>query len=109
VFAAGDVATLRGEPRPRSGVYAVRAGPPLAANLRAALEGRAAAPYRPQRRALALLSCGERHAVGTWGPLSWEGRWVWNWKDRIDRRFVARFRVEAEPSGIASPACGQGS
>ncbi len=91
IFAAGDVAGMDGEPRPKSGVYAVRAGPPLAVNLRAALEGRPLAPYRPQHRALALIGTGGAHAVGLWGPLSWQGRWVWTWKDRIDRAFVARF------------------
>ena len=104
VFASGDLATLRDEPRPKSGVYAVRAGPPLAANLRAVLEGRQPVPYLPQRRALALISCGERYAVGMWGPLSWEGRWVWTWKDRIDRRFISRFSPAGIESGLATAA-----
>lgn len=95
VFAAGDVASIEGQSRPRSGVYAVRAGPPLAHNLRAALTGDALEVWTPQRRALALLSTGGRHAVGVWGPLVWHGDWVWRWKDRIDRRFVARFDWKA--------------
>jgi NADH dehydrogenase FAD-containing subunit len=101
VFAAGDVATRRDAPHPKSGVYAVRAGPPLAANLLASIDGaRALAPYRPQRRALVLLSLGERRALGSWGPFAFEGDWVWRWKDRIDRAFVDRH--------ARAPAAGDG-
>jgi NADH dehydrogenase FAD-containing subunit len=91
VFAAGDVATRIDAPHPRSGVYAVRAGPPLALNLRRFVAGGALEPYMPPRRTLNLLSCGGHHAIATWGPWSTEGRWVWWWKDRIDRAFVARY------------------
>jgi selenide,water dikinase len=89
VFAAGDVATRTDAPHPRSGVHAVRAGPPLALNLRRALAGGALVPYMPQRRTLNLLSCGSRRAILAWGDWVAEGAWVWWWKDRIDRRFIA--------------------
>ncbi len=88
VFAAGDVATRSDEPHPKSGVYAVRAGAPLALNLRRFLAGGELVPYRPQRRALNLLACGERYAIASWGGWSAEGAWVWRWKDRIDRDFM---------------------
>ncbi len=91
VFAAGDVATRSDAPHPKSGVYAVRAGPPLALNLRRAIAGEALQPYMPQRRTLYLLSTGARHAVASWGRWSTSGRWVWWWKDHIDRGFVARY------------------
>jgi pyridine nucleotide-disulfide oxidoreductase family protein len=94
VFAAGDVASRSDAPRPRSGVYAVRAGPPLALNLRRFVAGGELMNYLPQRRALSLLSCGERRAIASWGDWSAEGRWVWWWKDRIDRAFVGRFAAE---------------
>jgi hypothetical protein len=41
--------------------------------------------------ALALIANGERCAIGTRGPYAVAGRWVWCWKDRIDRRFIARY------------------
>ena len=91
VFAAGDVASRVDAPHARSGVYAVRAGPPLLANLRAAWHGQPLKPYLPQKRTLNLLSCGGRHAIAVWDGLSVEGAWVWRWKDRIDRQFVAAY------------------
>jgi len=27
-----------------------------------------------------------------WNGLSFEGAWAWRWKDRIDRKFIARYR-----------------
>jgi pyridine nucleotide-disulfide oxidoreductase family protein len=92
IFGAGDCATIEGHPRPRSGVFAVRAAPILARNLRAALARQALTAHVPQREYMALISTGGRHAVGTWGPLSWGGWWTWRWKDRIDRAFVGRYR-----------------
>ncbi len=91
VFAVGDVATRGDASHPRSGVYAVRAGPPLALNLRRWLAGGVLLPHRPQHRALNLMACGEKTAIASWGPWSAEGRWVWRWKDRIDRAFIARY------------------
>jgi NADH dehydrogenase FAD-containing subunit len=90
VFAAGDVAAYA-EPRPKSGVFAVRAGPVLANNLRSALTGKTMQRWTPQGKALYLISTGKRHALAAWGHLSTSGEWVWRWKDRIDRRFMQRF------------------
>ncbi len=93
VFGAGDCATEQGHPRPRAGVFAVRAAPILAANLRAAAFGQPMQPFVAPGNFLALISTGERHAIGTWNGLSWQGRWAWRWKDGIDRRFVAKYRA----------------
>ena len=79
-------------PLAKAGVFAVRQGPILAENLRRAALGRPLVRYRPQRRWLALITTGERYAVASWGPIGVAGRWVWRWKDAIDRRFMARYR-----------------
>jgi NADH dehydrogenase FAD-containing subunit len=92
VFAAGDVASNMADPTPKSGVHAVRAGPPLALNLRRFIAAGQLQKHRPQTRSLYLLACGERYAIASWGPWSAEGRWVWWWKNRIDREFVAKYR-----------------
>ena len=99
VFAAGDVASRSDAARPRSGVYAVRSGPKLALNLRRFVAGGELVKHEPQRYALNLLSCGDRRAIASWGNWSAEGRWVWWWKDRIDRAFVQRFSVEGMAGG----------
>ena len=92
VFAVGDCAEWAA-PLPKAGVFAVRMGPVLIANLRAALGHGEWQAYRPQRRFLALLNTGDGSAIASWGAISAQGRWAWRWKDRIDRGFIARFRV----------------
>ena len=90
VFAAGDVATLIQTPRPKSGVYAVRAAAPLANNLIAALAEQPLSAFKPQRRALYLLTTGPKHAIASWGQWALAGRWVWHWKNWIDRDYIAK-------------------
>jgi NADH dehydrogenase FAD-containing subunit len=96
VFGAGDCVNELGHPLPKAGVFAVRAGPVLAANLRAALDAKPLQPHLPKKRFLALVSTGDRNAVAAWNGFSWSGGWVWRWKDRIDRAWIARYR---DPSG----------
>ena len=91
VFGVGDCATQEGRAFPKAGVFAVRAAPVLAANLRAELAREPLKTFDGSARYLALVSAGERFAVGVWDRFAWEGHWVWRWKDHIDRRFVARY------------------
>lgn len=91
IFAAGDCAALGSSPLPKAGVYAVRMGPVLAENLRAACHGKQLTPWQPPRRVLALIGTGDGHAIASRGAIGFSGRWVWQWKKRIDARFIARF------------------
>jgi NADH dehydrogenase FAD-containing subunit len=113
VFATGDCASFVDRAVPKSGVHALRQGPVLAANLATAssvanapgapADGVTGEPvpsappvslqhFSPRRPTLALLNRCDGRAIGSWGPLGFEGAWVWRWKDRIDRRFMQRFR-----------------
>jgi pyridine nucleotide-disulfide oxidoreductase family protein len=92
VFAVGDVASRVDAPHPKSGVYAVRSGPPLFRNLQCAAAGQPLKSHQPQKNSLNLLACGPRYALASWGNWSAEGAWVWYWKDWIDRWFVRRYQ-----------------
>ena len=111
VFAAGDIASLVNFKLEKAGVFAVRQGPPLADNLRLAVEGVPLKPYHPQRAWLALISTGDKFAIASRGWLGFAGDWVWQWKDWIDRRFMAKFQdfPDMEAEAPSSPASAKNS
>jgi selenide,water dikinase len=120
IFAAGDCAHLGHAPRPKAGVFAVREAPVLLHNLRAAAAGLPLQSYQPQRDYLKLVSLGPREAVADKFGLRTGGAWLWRLKDRIDRKFMAKFdaypvmaRVVPVPGAIGlaeamgeKPLCG---
>jgi selenide, water dikinase len=111
VFAAGDCAMIEGMALPRAGVYAVRQAATLAANLRRSIAGQPLRRWKPQKHFLSLLAAGSRDAAGSRGRWSVAGPWVWRWKDRIDRRFMAMFeqlparRMAPTPTADEIPRC----
>lgn len=93
IFATGDCAAFSPCKLPKAGVYAVRQGSVLLKNILAMHHGGPLVPYEPQRHFLSLLTTGCRYAVASRNNVFFHGKWVWYWKDYIDRRFMKQFKV----------------
>jgi selenide,water dikinase len=106
VFAAGDCAAIEGQKRPKAGVWAVRAGPRLAVNLRRAAQGQRLRPWRPQAEALVIVGLGHGSAVGWRNGVALAGGLVAWVKDWLDGRFLRRYAPEGLPhrGALAEPA-----
>lgn len=92
IFAAGDCAAFTPRLLPKAGVFAVREGPILYKNLNASLMQQPLAPFKPQKHFLSLLTTGERHAVASRNFIFLQGKWVWYWKNYIDKTFMQHFK-----------------
>lgn len=93
IYAAGDCAFLSHSPRPKAGVFAVRAAPVLTHNLKADLTGGMRKTFRPQSHYLKLISLGPEEALADKWGLSLGGAWAWRWKDRIDQAFMEKLNT----------------
>ena len=98
IFAAGDIATIEGSPRPKSGVFAVRAAKPLFQNVFKFLDGNPLIVYEPQKEFLNLIGDGRGGAVASRGRWGLYARWLWPIKDWIDKKFMDKFS-SLEPMG----------
>ncbi|WP_369802511.1 selenide, water dikinase SelD [Pseudorhodobacter sp. MZDSW-24AT] len=119
IFAVGDCAHLTHAPRPKAGVFAVRQAPVLLHNLRAAVSGGSGSDqagaggplrgYHPQRDYLKLVSVGDKVAVADKFGLRGGGRWLWQVKDQIDAKFMAKFSTyPAMPRPAVPPVHAKG-
>ncbi|KPA21927.1 Selenide, water dikinase [Shimia sp. SK013] len=107
LFAAGDCAELVDTPRPKAGVFAVRAAPVLAHNLRAALTGAKMQKFKPQEDYLKLISLGGKKALAAkWGrtfAATGLKAPLWRWKNHIDRKFMHQFVNLPQMAGPKPP------
>jgi selenide,water dikinase len=98
IFAAGDVASISQAPRPKAGVFAVRAGKILARNLRHYILRKPLARWAPQKHYLALIGTGKKHAIATRGNFALSGFLFWHLKCWIDRQFMKKCRNLSMPA-----------
>lgn len=89
IFAAGDCAAT---PHPKAGVWAVRAGPTLAENLRRAATNQSPLPWTPPPHALAILGTGNGQAIAWRNGLTLSGPWVARWKTHLDQAWLRKYQ-----------------
>lgn len=92
IFGGGDCVKLKDHDLEKIGVYAVRQSPVLWQNLLATLDGAPLHTFEPQRHCLLILNLGDGLGLARWRGLHWFGRAAFWLKDRIDRRFLARYQ-----------------
>ena len=112
VFAAGDCCSMPLSTTKcnlslhKNGVHAIRAGPVLARNLQLYLFDPTSklGPYHPDDDFLKLIGCGDGTALGFQYGIVMRGKWVWQLKDSLDRKFVDMFRPpKKQPSDKSLP------
>jgi selenide, water dikinase len=97
VFGTGDCVTFPAYPDlPRNGVMAVGQGRRLFDNIVALLKKQPPRAFQPPKLWLSLLNMGNGSAVASYGPLSASGRWLRQWKDRIDKRWMEMFALQSD-------------
>lgn len=95
IFAVGDCARILDHPRPKLGVFGVRAAPVLIHNLIQAAAGRSARRrYTPQSRWLSILDVGDGTGLARYGDLAFQGKPALTLKRWIDGRFLQRYRED---------------
>ena len=93
IFAAGDCAHMTHAPRPKLGVFGVRAAPTLINNLIQAAKGSPRRTrYDPQTRWLSIMDLGDRTGLARYGRWSHRSRAALALKRHIDARFVRRYQ-----------------
>ncbi|MDG1512951.1 MAG: selenide, water dikinase SelD [Mariniblastus sp.] len=109
IFAVGDSGTMQDQALVKAGVFAVRQGPFLWDNIRRLLENRKLVNYVPQANFLKLINTADGSAIGEYKSRSFQGRWCWALKNRIDLKFMKMYQdyspmemaeVSADPEDV---------
>lgn len=94
LFGAGDCISIDRYPRmAKNGVFAVRQGSVLWNNLKNQLSGKQLAAFTPQKNFLSILSTGGSEALLMYGKRSVHGKLPWLLKQRLDQKFMQRFKT----------------
>ena len=92
IFISGDIASSEINPRPKSGVMAVRQGEILKENIFFKLQGKPLTKYNPQKNWLYIINTLDQKALINYYFLSFHGKWCLKLKFYIDNTFMNKFK-----------------
>lgn len=95
IFLCGDCASWHRQSLPKSGVFAVRQAHTLAVNMAALCAGEELRTWDCDPRYLSIIGAGRRYAIAHRAGRVVKGRWVWYWKDYLDRGFMRGFAARS--------------
>ena len=102
IFGGGDCISFQGHPLDRVGVHAVRQNPILYHNLHAALEGGKLQSFKPNDVYLLLFNLGNGKAIYWRNTQVWSGRFLFAFKNYLDKKFMRKFQVSGELDELES-------
>lgn len=97
IFGGGDCISFEPRTLDRVGVYAVRQNPILLDNLEAALASEPLTDFEPQATYLLILNMGDGTGIFNRKWLTFSGKFAFNLKNKIDKKFMDEFQVSGEP------------
>lgn len=92
VFGGGDCIRFEPYPLARVGVYAVRQGPVLFANILASLSGGQLREFKPQKQFIQILNLGDGNGLLVRGKFVMSSRFAFLFKKWLDLRFMGQYK-----------------
>ncbi len=92
IFVTGDACSIKNANKEKSGVIAVRQGEILKENIIFKLMGKPLIKFKPKKNWLYLIGTYQNHALLNYFFLSFHGKWCWDFKKWIDKRFINKFK-----------------
>lgn len=93
IFGGGDCICFQPKTLDKVGVYAVRQNPVLLNNLMSAVHGGELQSFQPQGKYMLIFNTGDGKGIFARGSLVLDGKWAFKLKDRVDRKFMQRFKA----------------
>ena len=96
IFAAGDIAEIKGYITTKAGVFAVKQGKILFKNIVRKLHKKKLIKYYPQKSYLSLIGLPNKNALAVKSLFSFKSNFLWYLKKYIDNKFIKKYSIKNE-------------